>query len=365
MGKSKRAKYGQFNTDVNECNFTIEELRKRFDLSGWVLEPSFGSGNFVSELKKSDLSIDCFEIDPEVFSPIDGANCFLGDFLLTDFDKKYDFIIGNPPYIELVYSYYDEDEKSKLRERFNFEKRGRINLVHLFMDKSFELLKDGGVLAYLLPSTILSSPWYNDIRKKIYDEYAVVDIIHQIPFKDVSIDVCLLILQKKFDEGHSFISLKNNYYTLTKNVSNGMTLKEKGFECKIGDTLWYNVKEKLTDDSSQKILLYSNNIGDNEIKIGGKLRSKIPGKKQYIVSDEISKVKDCIVMPRVISKNMKFALIENNDSYLFENHVMVITHENKEMIKELYEMMVGGHISFQDYFNSTNITVNEILNFEY
>jgi hypothetical protein len=144
-----------------------------------------------------------------------------------------------------------------------------------------------------------------------------------------------------------------------------MTLKEKGFECKIGDILWYNVKEKLTDDFSQKILLYSNNIGDNEIKIGGKLRSKIPGKKQYIVSDEISKVKDCIVMPRVISKNMKFALIEDNDSYLFENHVMVITHENKEMIKELYEMMVGGHISFEDYFNSTNITVNEILNFEY
>jgi len=121
----------------------------------------------------------------------------------------------------------------------------------------------------------------------------------------------------------------------------------------------------LTDDSSQKILLYSNNIGNNEIKIGGKLRSKIPGKKQYIISDDTIRAKDCIVMPRVISKNMKFALIEDNDSYMFENHVMVITHENKEMIKELYDMLVGGHISFQDYFNSTNITVNEILNFEY
>ena len=33
MEKSKRAKYGQFNTELNECEFTIEELRKRFDLS--------------------------------------------------------------------------------------------------------------------------------------------------------------------------------------------------------------------------------------------------------------------------------------------------------------------------------------------
>jgi hypothetical protein len=52
MAKTKRAKYGQFNTGLNECEFTLNEIKKHVQLEGTVLEPSFGSGNFVTELKK-------------------------------------------------------------------------------------------------------------------------------------------------------------------------------------------------------------------------------------------------------------------------------------------------------------------------
>lgn len=365
MGKSKRAKYGQYNTGLNECEFTLNELKKHFEIKGSVLEPSFGTGNFVSELKKYNLDIDCYEIDKEVFKKIEGANCNLSDFLITEFDKKYDFIIGNPPYIELVYSYYNEDQVRLLKTNYTTEKRGRVNLVHFFMDKSFQLLKDNGVIAYLLPSTILSSPWYNDIRKKIYEEYTVVDIICDIPFKEVSIDICLLILQKKNDVLHKNISFKNGLYTLTKNITNGLTLKEKGFRCKIGDILWYENKEILTDTPTNRVLIYSNNIKNGLINLGGKLKSKIPGKKQYISIEKPIQEINCIVMPRVISKKMRFSLIKNNQNYLFENHVMVITHTDVKLLEELYEKLKSNSISFQNYFNSTNITINEILNFEY
>ena len=365
MAKTKRAKYGQFNTGLNECEFTLNEIKKHVQLEGTVLEPSFGSGNFVTELKKYDMEIDCFEIDKNVFNPIEGTNSILGDFLLTEFNKKYKFIIGNPPYIELVYSFYGDKDIKTLKSKYKIEKRGRVNLIHFFMDKSFELLEDNGVLAYLLPSTILSSPWYNDIRQKIYDEYTVIDIINEVPFKDVSIDVCLLILQKKVDKDHSFITLKNGLYNLTKNISSGITLKEKGFKCQIGDMLWYKHKEKLTDVPTNKVLLYSNNIKNGEISIGGKLKSKIPGKKQYLNSEDPVLIKNCIVMPRVISKKMRFALIKDNETFLFENHVMIITHDDVMVLNELFEKLKSNQLSFKDYFNSSNITVNEILNFEY
>ena len=365
MAKTKRAKYGQFNTGLNECEFTLNEIKKHVQLEGTVLEPSFGSGNFVTELKKYDMEIDCFEIDKNVFKPIDGTNSVLGDFLLTEFNKKYKFIIGNPPYIELVYSFYGDKDIKILKSKYKIEKRGRVNLIHFFMDKSFELLEDNGVLAYLLPSTILSSPWYNDIRQKIYDEYTVIDIINEVPFKDVSIDVCILILQKKVDKDHSFITLKNGLYNLTKNISSGITLKEKGFKCQIGDMLWYKHKEKLTDDPTDRVLLYSNNIKNGEISVGGKLKSKIPGKKQYLNSEDPVLIKNCIVMPRVISKKMRFALIKNNKTFLFENHVMIITHDDVKVLNELFKKLKSNQLSFKDYFNSSNITVNEILNFEY
>lgn len=365
MGKTKKAKYGQFNTGLNECEFTLNEIKKHIQLEGTVLEPSFGSGNFVTELKKHDMEIDCFEIDKDVFKQIEGANSVLSDFLFTEFNKKYKFIIGNPPYIELVYSFYSEEEMNVLKSKYKIEKRGRVNLIHFFMDKSFELLEDNGVLAYLLPSTILSSPWYNDIRQKIYEEYTVLDIINEVPFKEVSIDVCLLILQKKVDETHSLITLKNGLYNLTKNLSKGMTLKEKGFKCQIGDKLWYKHKEEMTDTPTDRVLIYSNNIKVGGLVIGGKLKSKIPGKKQYINSNVPVLIKNCIVMPRVISKKMRFALIKDNETFLFENHVMIITHDNVEVLNELFEKLNSNQLSFKDYFNSSNITVNEILNFEY
>jgi adenine-specific DNA-methyltransferase len=365
MAKTKKAKYGQFNTGLNECEFTLNEIKKHVQLGGNVLEPSFGSGNFITELKKHDMEIDCFEIDKDVFKPIEGVNSVLGDFLFTEFNKKYKFIIGNPPYIELVYSFYNEEEINTLKSKYKIEKRGRVNLIHFFMDKSFELLEDNGVLAYLLPSTILSSPWYNDIRQKIYEEYTVLDIINEVPFKDVSIDVCLLILQKKVDMNHSFITLKNGLYNLTKNLSTGMTLKERGFKCQIGDKLWYKHKEEMTDTPTDRILIYSNNIKVGGIEIGGKLKSKIPGKKQYINSETPVLIKNCIIMPRVISKKMRFALIKDNETFLFENHVMIITHDNVEVLYELFEKLNSNQLSFKDYFNSSNITVNEVLNFEY
>lgn len=365
MGKSKKAKYGQFNTEKNECQFTINQIKKYFEIKGTVLEPSFGSGNFVSELKKYKVDIDCYEVDKNVFHPIENTNSYLGDFLFTTFNKKYDFIIGNPPYIELVYSFYNDEEKNELKSQYPSEKRGRVNLVHFFMDKSFDLLKEDGVIAYLLPSTILSSPWYNDIRKKIYEEYTVVDIICKIPFREVSIDICLLILQKKVDSEHKNILLKNGLYVLTKNDSNGTTLKEKGFDCQIGNILWYKNKEILTDVPTDRILIYSNNIKDGKIILSDKLRSKIVGKKQYISSEISITIKDCIVMPRVVSKNMRFSLIKNNKCFLFENHVMIITHDDSKMLDELFEKIKNKSLSFENYFNSSNITVNEILNFEY
>jgi adenine-specific DNA-methyltransferase len=365
MAKTKKAKYGQFNTGLNECEFTLNEIKKHVHLDGSVLEPSFGSGNFIIELKKHDVEIDCFEIDKDVFKPIEGTNSVLGDFLFTEFNKKYKFIIGNPPYIELIYSFYSEDDMNTLKSKYKIEKRGRVNLIHFFMDKSFELLEDNGVLAYLLPSTILSSPWYNDIRQKIYEEYTVLDIINEVPFKEVSIDVCLLILQKKADKTHSFITLKNGLYNLTKNLSTGMTLKEKGFKCQIGDNLWYKHKDKLSDIPTGKVLLYSNNIKNGQIEIGRTLKSKIPGKKQYINSDAPVLIKNCIVMPRVIYKKMRFAIIKDNETFLFENHVMIITHSDTNLLNELFEKLNTNQLSFKDYFNSSNITVNEILNFEY
>ena len=367
MGKSDKSKYGQFNTGIDECKFTLNEIKKHIDLSGNILEPSFGTGNFVNELKKeSNVSIDAVEIDSKVYKPIDGVNTINDDFVSHTFDKKYDFIIGNPPYIELTYSFYTKEQVKQFNKQNKDKGRGRINLIHLFFDKSFELLNDNGVIAFLLPTTILTSPWYNDIREKIYNEYTVLDIINKVPFKGVAVNVCLIIIQKKVDNNHQYIQKNNSFYFLSKNNITGLsTLKDKGFKCFVGDVLWYRVKDDLNDDSNNKTLVYTNNLKNNKLDFTIKLKSRIEGKKQYISNYTGTIIKNCIITPRVVSKKMKHCLILNNNKLVFENHIIVITHDDIEMLKDLNEVITNNIEAFSQYFVSSNISTTELLNYTY
>lgn len=66
-----------------------------------MLEPGAGSGNIIKTLQKyGDFSIDAVEIRPEEAQHLQdlGVNVIIDDFLSMDLGKKYDLIIGNPPF---------------------------------------------------------------------------------------------------------------------------------------------------------------------------------------------------------------------------------------------------------------------------
>jgi len=68
-----------------------------------ILEPSCGNGNFLRLMNSKN--IDCYDIDEEAINKAKEsypyALFFNKDFLKTKIDKKYDIIIGNPPYIRI------------------------------------------------------------------------------------------------------------------------------------------------------------------------------------------------------------------------------------------------------------------------
>ncbi|MCD6461347.1 MAG: N-6 DNA methylase, partial [Thermoplasmata archaeon] len=70
----------------------------------------------------------------------------------------FDVIIGNPPY-EVFSPKEREDEDTKkdikyIKETYKFQ-RGKINTYRCFLEKSLTLLRKGGVLGFIIPSTIL------------------------------------------------------------------------------------------------------------------------------------------------------------------------------------------------------------------
>lgn len=115
---------------------------KAIEYGDKILEPSAGSGAIIQVLRSLgyDNDIDAVEIRPEETVNLyrSGAtDVFIEDYLKFS-KRKYDLIIGNPPY----------------------------SLAQEFIDKSLELLTPGGRLVFLLRTNFLESEkrfnWWSD-----------------------------------------------------------------------------------------------------------------------------------------------------------------------------------------------------------
>ena len=113
----------------------IEKLLTLEDFSNvkTILDPGAGSGNFSKVISKElgDISLDSVEIRPEEEENLKqtSTNVYISDFLDFETDKKYDLIIGNPPF----------------------------NKAIEFVEKSLSMLNEGGRLIFLLRTAFLES----------------------------------------------------------------------------------------------------------------------------------------------------------------------------------------------------------------
>lgn len=363
--KSKEGKYGQFFTVREMCDDVLRIVDGIKKIGGDLLEPSFGIGNFVDAIVDGGYgfdALDAVEIDTANFEKYSCANSAVSlynmDFL--DFGgKKYDFIVGNPPYIELCYSFYEKDRQELIKKKYKGISNGRVNLVHIFMRESFNMLKQDGIIAYLLPSSILTSPVYKGIRKEIYDNFDVEYLDEDVKFAGVAIKVCLLIIRKTKNTGR-YVYLNNDNYFIMKDYDkfeSTKTLKDHGFSVNIGDIIWNNNKEILSNVDSGNILVYSSNIKSDSLELSSDTK-----RPQYINGMTV-RYTDCVVFPRTISKKINFCYIENNTRHVFENHTIIVSHADKSKLDNFYRSLAAGmyDVLLNSFFNSSNLTKSEIL----
>lgn len=371
--KNKQQQYGQFFTEYNLIDDIIKIFNeKNIEIKGKCLEPSFGDGAFIDKFKQFDLEIDAYEIDSTIFrNKYNDENITLynNDFIYTGIDKKYDFIIGNPPYIELAYSFYNKETQNDLLLKYKESSDGRMNLTHIFIYKCIDLLNDNGILAFLLPSSILTSPYYNKIRQKIHKNCDVISVINDVKFKNVAIKVSLLIIKKTNNITNNHILEYGDNIYLCENCkdfpTNIITLKDEGFKVNIGEIVWNKHKNILSDIKSDnyKTLIYSTFIKNDNLEIK---KIKNNEKKTYIKWNNI-KHNNCLVMPRTISSKIKFFLVEDNKDFIFENHVLVVTNNDINKLRKFYNKLKSGDYDkyINLYFNSSNLSAEELLNLPY
>ncbi len=116
-----------------------------------------------------------------------------GDALSNIFnEKKYNIVIGNPPFFEIMKS---SDFKKNFPE---LEKDLKPNIASLFLIKYLKLLNKNGVLAFIFPASILFSDTFSNLRNLIVKKYTIIKIVQLgRVFSEVGLEQIIIFIQNK------------------------------------------------------------------------------------------------------------------------------------------------------------------------
>lgn len=126
--------------------------------------------------------------------------------LLLDEKEKYDFVIGNPPY--LFIRDIPNKQKKTIEEGNFVSNEGQYDYYQLFIEIGIRLLSMNGKLGYIVPDSILALSSRRIIRKFIYNTTKIKEIYYTGPkFEDPVVSNIILVLQRERD---IFAREKNN-----------------------------------------------------------------------------------------------------------------------------------------------------------
>lgn len=297
-----------------------------------VLEPSCGSGEFINDIqnKFDKMKIVGIEYNKTIYNKIKnnfGKNVELHnkDFLEYKSNEKFDLIIGNPPYFVV-----SEKNKNCMT--------GRGNIFVLFIYKCLtEHLKEGGIMAFVLPTSFYNCKYYEPCRKYMYKNTTILHLENvSANFIDTAQNTMIMVVKNTPSNKNYFLQFDGNlcinpYYNEILSLK-GTNIKELNAVVKTGEVVWNQHKSNLSDTEGT-LLIYSSNIVDNELVLDN-LNGE---KKQYIKNLTKKPISEpAILVSRGYGNkySFSFTLVENKTFY-GENHVNVITAPNKEILHRI------------------------------
>ncbi|OOF51219.1 DNA methyltransferase [Rodentibacter genomosp. 1] len=187
----------QIFTPKNYVKELLDSIGYRKNITNkTILENSCGNGNILIEIVKRYIHEACelkyskekikiglekniygFEIDEKQFKKcIFNLNhivkknniekiewkIYNEDYLKSEINIKFDFIVGNPPYIN--YRDLPSEERIFIKETYETCKNGKFDYCYAFIERSINLLSNEGKMSYLIPSSIFKTVFGKKLR---------------------------------------------------------------------------------------------------------------------------------------------------------------------------------------------------------
>lgn len=400
LSNAKRLQHAAYYTRQDICFTIVKDLpdTSKFEKLS-ILEPSVGAGNFLPLLIEKyrtvkEVEIDVIDIDKNAIETLKlllkklnvpkniSINLINADFLLHgetnlfNQSKRYDIVIGNPPFGDI----------SENKELLNDYKKNKYNtetnnLFSFFLEKVLQL---GNTVGLIIPKSFLSAPEFNKTRELV-SSFAIEKITDygEKGFKGVKIETISLIVNTRNIGTRTLvesyvkneIGYKDQSYICSKDFPYWLVYRNDFFDS-IAKKLRFNIftsyrdrqiTKKITKNKGKIRILKSRNIGRNEIL-------DIPNYDSYVDSlDGLSISKFWNKENSVLVPNLTYAprasfLPENT---LVDGSVAILTPKENEAKITLKDLDYFGTEEFTEFYRvarnhgtrSLNIDNNSVFFF--
>lgn len=282
--------------------------------------------------------------------------------------NKYDYIIGNPPWVSLSRKHKGNIE-DKLISYYINKYDGNVylpNLYEYFIKRSFQLVKDQGVIGFIIPDRFAKNLQYRLLRKEILCNYNLLNLTFEIKFPNINTDTMVFVLEKKYCENNRIRInvfnkrsycinqkeyLQNSNYEFAYENSNDYKLikdkieKESEYLGDISSTFtgFIGSSKKITKErisNSQVEILKGENIArynilkryyyeflPENIKGGTKDLSKLSSASKIIIRKTGNKIIAALDTKGYIIEQSLYGLINLNNKYLYK-YILAILNSN-------------------------------------
>ncbi|MFW9881878.1 MAG: class I SAM-dependent DNA methyltransferase [Candidatus Thorarchaeota archaeon] len=183
-----------------------------------ILDPCVGPGIFVKKLIESGIKkgqIFTYDINASIKEEVDklGVSFKAQDTLIALYPNSYnefDFIIGNPPYLNKASAYV---RKNKLKLRKIYGKINSHETYAMFIVNSIWRLKEGGKLGFITSDSFLTLSTHKNLRRFILNNCMINEILlapkNLFSSQNVSTKPAIIILTKSSGQKNRKIREKN------------------------------------------------------------------------------------------------------------------------------------------------------------
>lgn len=226
-----------YGVDLNEESIEITKLALFLKMT----RKNRKLANLSNNIKQGNSLIDDKEVAGELAFDWD-----------KEFPFKFDVVVGNPPYV-FAREKISQEEKNYYKKNYRSSDY-QINTYILFVEKSINILKTGGVWGLIVPNSWLMIYSGKGLRKYILDNCKLDKVINLegYSFDNVNVETIIFIAQKEEVNRNKFnIYLSNgNGFMFSHKRDQIDFSKSKNLEFKIfSDEISVSLSEKINNES--------------------------------------------------------------------------------------------------------------------